>query len=141
MRQLQVLQDADLSFFNPDRLQHQEEAVRAAGESMANKHSEELSLVRNEAMDVKRKLHQAEITVNDVVHHAERELVARTEAQNAANSMPGQLNMLTSEMVEVTKNYDSWKDSLGAVECLTVYEACYSFDTWNCYAPRNGCQR
>ena len=108
---------------------------------MANKHSEELSLVRNEAMDVKRKLHQAEITVNDVVHHAECELVARTEAQNAANSMPGQLNMLTSEMVEVTKSYDSWRDSLCDVECLTVYGACYSFDKWNCYGPRNGCQR
>ena len=47
---------------------------------MANKHSEEVSQMRSEVMDVERKLHQAEAAVNDVVHYAERELVAKTDA-------------------------------------------------------------
>ena len=52
--------------------QHHEEAVKAAPESMANKHSEEVSQMRREAMDVKIKLDQAETTVSEVGHHAER---------------------------------------------------------------------
>ena len=55
-----------------NHLQHQEEAVKAAGESMDNKHSEEVSQMRRETMDVKLKLHQAETAVNEVAHHAER---------------------------------------------------------------------
>ena len=46
-----------------NRLQHQEESLRAAGESMANQHSEEISLMRHEASEAKAKLHQAESTV------------------------------------------------------------------------------
>ena len=34
-----------------NRLQHQEDSLRAAGESMANQHSEEISLMRHEAME------------------------------------------------------------------------------------------
>ena len=85
------------------RLQHQEEAVRAAGESMANKHSGEVSQMRRKAMDVKIKLHQAETTVNEVVHHAERKLAAKAQAQSAADSILGQLNRLRSEMTEFLK--------------------------------------
>ncbi|CAE7949362.1 unnamed protein product [Symbiodinium sp. KB8] len=66
--------------------EHKEEAAKAAGDSMANKHSEEVSQMRREAMDVKLKLHLAEAIVNKVVHHAE-----------------GQLNHLRSEMTEFLK--------------------------------------
>ena len=67
-----------------NRLRHQEEAAKAAGDSMANKHSEEVSQMRREAMDVKLKLHLAEAIVNKVVHHAEGELAAKAQAQIAA---------------------------------------------------------
>ena len=76
-----------------NRLQHQEEAVQAAGESMVSKHSEEVSQMRRETVNVKLKLHQAETTVNEVVHHAERDLAAKAQAQIAADSMSGQLKM------------------------------------------------
>ena len=110
-----MLQDSDLSFFKPRTVL--DEAARAAGKSMANRHSEEVYIqMRNGAMDVKRKLHQAEVTVHDVVHHAECELVAKTEAQNAASSMSGQPNMLRSDMAEVMKIHQSQSSNMSRLE-------------------------
>ncbi|CAE7572227.1 unnamed protein product [Symbiodinium sp. CCMP2592] len=81
------------------RLQQKEEMLRAAGESMANKHSDELSQMRREAIDYKIKLHQAEVTVSDVVAHAERELANRSRAsQDTVAVMNGELSQLKSEM-------------------------------------------
>ena len=90
----------------------QEEAVKAAGESMANKHSEEVSQMRREAMDVKLNLHHAETTVNKVVHYAERELAAKAQAQIAADSMSGQLNHLTVEMTEFLKIHQTQSSNM-----------------------------
>ena len=65
-----------------NRLQFQEEAVKAADErrGMAIKHSLEVSQLRREAMDVKIKRHQAETTVNEFVHHAERDCCQGTSS-------------------------------------------------------------
>ena len=124
-----------------NRLQHREEAVRAAGDSMANKHcSEVFSQMRREATDVSIKLHQAETTVNEVVHHAERELAAKAQARSAADSMSGQLNQLRSCRAEKSPggSYGSRRNFLCASQCLTIHGACDSSVPWNCYAPRNG---
>ena len=82
-----------------NRLQHQEEALRSAGESLANQHSEEVSQIQREAMDYKVRFHHAEATVSDVFRQAERELANRVKAsQNTVESMTGELNHLKSEM-------------------------------------------
>ena len=99
-----------------NRLQHQEEAVQAAGESMANKHSEEVSQMRRETVNVKLKLHQAETTVNEVVHHAERDLAAKAQAQIATDSMSGQLTHRKSEMTEFLKIHQSQSSNMSRLE-------------------------
>ena len=98
------------------RLQHQEESLRAAGESMANQHSEELSPMRHEASDAKAKLHQAESTVQNVVHHAELELAARSQAQSAAEAMSGQIHHLRAEMSEFMKFHKHQTSNISMLE-------------------------
>ena len=99
-----------------NRLQHQEESLRAAGESMANQHSEEISLMRHEASEAKAKLHQAESTVQDVVHHAELELAARSQAQSAAEAMSGQIHYLRAEMSEFMKIHHHQTSNMSRLE-------------------------
>ena len=98
------------------RLQHQEESLRAAGESMVNQHSEEISLMRHEASDAKAKLHQAESTVQDVMKHAELELAARSQAQSAAEAMSGQIHHLRAEMSEFMKIHQHQSSNMTRLE-------------------------
>ena len=98
------------------RLQHQEESMKAAGESMANQHSEEISLMRHEASDAKAKLHQAESTVQNVVQHAELELAARSQAQSAAEAMSGQIHHLRAEMSEFMKIHQHQSSNMTRLE-------------------------
>ena len=99
-----------------NRLQHQEESLRAAGESMADQHSEEISLMRHEASEAKAKLHQAESTVQNVVQHAELELAARSQAQSAAEAMSGQIHHLRAEMSEFMKIHHHQTSNMSRLE-------------------------
>ena len=67
-------------------------------------------------MDVKIKLYQAETTVNEVVHHAERAAAAKAQAQIAADSMSGQLNHLMSEMTEFLKTHQTQSSNMSRLE-------------------------
>ena len=99
-----------------NRLQHQEDSIRAAGESMANQHSEEISLMRHEASEAKAKLYQAESTVQNVVQHAELELAARSQAQSAAEAMSGQIHHLKAEMSEFMKIHQHQTSNMTRLE-------------------------
>ena len=72
--------------------------------------------MKREASEVKAKLYQAESTVNDVVHHAERELAARIQAQSAADVMSGQLHHLKAEVSEFMRIHQSQSSNMSRLE-------------------------
>ena len=66
--------------------------LRAAGESLATKHSEEVSQMQKEVMEYKIRLHQAEAHASEIVRQAELELANRAKAsQSHAENMTGEL--------------------------------------------------
>eukprot|EP00439_Symbiodinium_sp_Y106_P017543 s1383_g2.t1 len=106
-----------------NRLQHQEDALRSAGESLANKHTEEVSQMQREVMDYRIRLHQAEATASDVVRQAEHELANRARAsQNTFESMTGELNHLKSEMGAVVQGHRTQNEIQGSSEPMRSYE-------------------
>ena len=99
------------------RLQHQEEQLRAAGESLATKHSEEVSQMQKEVTDYKIRLHQAEAHASEVVRQAERELANRAKAsQSHAENMTGELNHLKSEMGTVLQAHKTQSENVLRLE-------------------------
>ena len=97
-----------------NRLQHQEEALRSAAESLANKHSLQM---QREAIDYKVSLHRARTTVSDVVLQAERELANPARAnQNTVESMTGELNHLKSEMGAFVQAHRNQSETMSRLE-------------------------
>ena len=99
-----------------NRLQYQENEMRSAGESMATIHQQEVHQMQKEALDARAKLNQAEAVVSDVVNHAEREVAAKAQAQQAANSMSDQLHQLRAEMAEFMKQHNTQSGNIAKLE-------------------------
>ena len=99
------------------RLQQQEEQLRAAGESLATKHSEEVSQMQKEVMEYKIRLHQAEAHASEIVRQAELELANRAKAsQSHAENMTGELNHLKSEMGTVLQAHKTQSENVLRLE-------------------------
>ena len=99
------------------RLQQQEEQLRTAGESLATKHSEEVSQMQKGVMDYKIRLHQAEAHASEIVRQAERELANRAKAsQSHAENMTGELNHLKSEMGTVLQAHRTQSENVLRLE-------------------------
>ena len=99
------------------RLQQQEEQLRAAGESLATKHSEEVSQMQKEVMEYRIRLHQAEAHASEIVRQAELELANRAKAsQSHAENMTGELNHLKSEMGTVLQAHKTQSENVLRLE-------------------------
>ena len=98
------------------RLQQQEEQLRSAGESLATKHSEEVSQMQKEVTDYKIRLHQAEAHASEIVRQAERELANRAKAsQSHAANMTGESH-LKSEMGTVLQAHKTQSENVLRLE-------------------------
>ena len=99
------------------RLQQQEEQLRSAGESLATKHSEEVSQMQKEVTEYKIRLHQAEVHASEIVRQAELELANRAKAsQSHAENMTGELNHLKSEMGSVLQAHKTQSENVLRLE-------------------------